>query len=118
MASDNRKIQEPSGVRMLQYEILQITPKATIRSRREPNTLDVAQAENLCRTKGEEWKQWETTGNKGRRTKTGQTGSQTQSQVQGRKIDCGKLEGKQTKCMHITWLLENGCMKRHQESTS
>ncbi|PKK31036.1 MAX dimerization protein 4 [Columba livia] len=45
---------------------------------REPNTLDVAQEENLCHTKGEEWKQWETTGNKGRRTKPGQTGSQTE----------------------------------------
>lgn len=30
IASDNRKIQEPSGVKMLCYVILQITPKATI----------------------------------------------------------------------------------------
>ena len=31
IASDNRKIQEPRGVEMLWYTILQITPKATIR---------------------------------------------------------------------------------------
>lgn len=30
IASDNRKIQEPSGVKMLCYVILQITPKATV----------------------------------------------------------------------------------------
>lgn len=31
IASDNRKIQEPSGVEMLWWVILQITPKATAR---------------------------------------------------------------------------------------
>lgn len=31
IASDNRKIQEPSGVEMLWYMTLQIAPKATVR---------------------------------------------------------------------------------------
>lgn len=67
------------------------------RNCRESNTLDVAQEENLCHTKGEEWKQHETIGNKGRRTKTGQTGSETQSQVQGKKIDLWKAGRKTNK---------------------
>ncbi|KAJ7397366.1 hypothetical protein BTVI_136489 [Pitangus sulphuratus] len=68
-----------------------------LRKQMESNTLDVAQAENLCHTKGEEWKQHETIGNKGRRTKTGQKGSETQSQVEGKKTDLWKAGRKTNK---------------------